>query len=81
MENSLKIYIYIYIYILLNHFAVYLKLTQYCVSVVFQLKRKNFWGIRIFQSSLGDVSQALALCVPVSREGRLTPAEKLGTSW
>ena len=33
MENYKKkkyIYIYIYIYIYLNHFAVYLKLTQHC---------------------------------------------------
>ena len=34
MENNLKkniyIYIYVYIYIRLNHFAVYLKLTQHC---------------------------------------------------
>ena len=40
MEKNLKknIYIYIYIYIYLNHFAVHLKLTQYCKSTIVQLK-------------------------------------------
>ena len=34
------IYIYIYIYIKLNRFAVYLKLTQHCKSIICQLKYK-----------------------------------------
>ena len=38
MEKNLKKYIYIY----LNHFAVHLKLTQYCKSTIFQLKKKEF---------------------------------------
>ena len=31
---------YIYIYIKLNHFAVYLKLTQHCKSTILQYKIK-----------------------------------------
>ena len=32
---------YIYIYVYLNHFAVYLKLIQYCKSTKFQQKKKE----------------------------------------
>ena len=45
MENNLNIYIYICIklniYIKLNHFAVHLKLTQYCKSTILQLKKST----------------------------------------
>ena len=34
------IYIYIYIYIYLNHFAVHLKLRQYCKSTILQFFKK-----------------------------------------
>ena len=45
MKNNIYIYIhihiYIWIYIYLNHFAVHLKLTQYCKSTIVQLKKKR----------------------------------------
>ena len=44
-KESEKEYIYIYIYIYiykLSHFAVYLKLTQYCKSTILPYKIKNF---------------------------------------
>ena len=34
------IYIYIYIYKKQNHFAIYLKLTQYCKSAIFNEKKE-----------------------------------------
>ena len=37
MENSLKIHIYKK----QNHFAVHVKLTQYCKSTILQLKKKR----------------------------------------
>ena len=37
------VYIYIYIYIYLNHFAVFLKLTQHCTSTILQLKKEYFF--------------------------------------
>ena len=41
MENNLKyIYIYIYVCVELNRFAVHRKLTQYCNSTIFQLKKE-----------------------------------------
>ena len=42
MENFFKKNIYIYIY--LNHFAIQLKLTQYCTSTIFQLKEGGKGG-------------------------------------
>ena len=43
LKNNIYIYSYPYIYgyIYLNHFAVHLKLTQYCKSTVVQLEKKK----------------------------------------
>ena len=39
MENNLKKNICVYIYVL--HFAVHLKLTQYCKSTILKFQKKN----------------------------------------
>ena len=41
MDNNLNLYVY---HIKLNHFAVHLKLTQYCTSMTLQFK-KNISGV------------------------------------
>ena len=37
----MKVCIYMYIYIKLNHFAVHLKLIQYCKSTLLQFRRRD----------------------------------------
>ena len=43
MENNLK-----NIYVLLDHFAVHMKLPQYYKSATFQLKEKKEWEVLVW---------------------------------
>ena len=48
-ENVKKEYIYLYVYIQLNHFAVCLKLTQHCKSIIFQYFLEIYHGLIKFK--------------------------------
>ena len=55
LKKSTYIYTYIYrcVYIRINHFAVYLKLTQYCVLTVLQQK-ENCWEAVLGTGDTGE---------------------------